>query len=342
MHSRPRNRFHPAAFDGYGWPMSTTKTQISPRMIVGCSVGIGLAVGIVPAILLWANREDYPDRVAVHWGADGRADGWMSLGASLLSATIFISLLTLFMIGLGAVVKSLAIMAPITVGMAMAMAWTIYGATLAQAGGDAPDVGPFLFSGVVVWAVVGALGYLWLRGRLPMVPAAETGTFMPSAPGHPEIRRWQGSTRVGNGIWVAAGVLVLVGVVLAAVIGVRDAWFAAALLLLTVALAPLMLLSLQEITIDERGVTGTWFGIRVTRIPLDELRSAGHLHVEALGDYGGVGFRTAVDGRREGLVTSTGEALILEREGRKDYVITVDDAPAAARVLAMFIGERVT
>lgn len=319
--------------------MSKRKPPFSTGRMVGWTLAAGLAVGIIPAVLLWATRGNLPQEVAVHWGSDGTADGWMSVGGALFTGAIFITLLAGFMAGVGAITKSLRFMAPFTVGMSVAMAWLIYGTILAQAGGGTPRAGPYIFSSLLVGVAVGVVAYYWLRPRLPVHTPDETGTFVPSLPGHPEIRRWQGRTRVSTGLWVVSGIILLPGLVLVAVSAARDVWLAASILLATVAVVALMLVSVQRITIDGRGVTSTWLGLRATHIPLAEVRSAGHVEVEALGEFGGVGFRTAVDGRREGLVTSSGEALIVEREGHKDYVITVDDARSAARVLAMLLHE---
>ena len=64
------------------------------------------------------------------------------------------------------------------------------------------------------------------------------------------------------------------------------------------------------------------------------------MHVDPLGDFGGVGFRGSIDGHRDGLVTGAGDALIFQRRGQKDYVITAEGAVEAARVLEMLVAER--
>ncbi|NLE98732.1 MAG: DUF1648 domain-containing protein, partial [Propionibacterium sp.] len=288
----------------------------------------------------WATRGNYPESVAVHWGANGQPDGWMSLSAALLTSTITLTFLCCLMVGIGVLTKSIAIMTPVTVGMAVALGLVIHGSIFAQAGDEAPVIGPFLFAGVVTWIVIGVVGYRWLKPRILEVPPGATGTFTPSLPGHPENRHWRGRTRGGAGMWVGAVLVGAVGIFLAAMIGLADPWLTAAILLLTVGVAPLILSALQEITVDEGGLTGRFLGFRATHIPLAAIRSAGVVEVQALGEYGGVGSRTAVDGLREGLVTSSGEALIVERDGLKDFVITVDDAHSAARVLAMLLAER--
>jgi len=53
-------------------------------------------------------------------------------------------------------------------------------------------------------------------------------------------------------------------------------------------------------------------------------------------DFGGWGHRLSVGGT-EGWITRSGEALIVHRWDRPDFVFTVDDAAEAAAVLRGFL-----
>lgn len=320
--------------------MTTSGHKLRPGAVASWALAISIAITIIPAAILWLLRGRFPDPIAVHWGAGGGPDGWMSLGAGLLVSIITLGFLSCMMIGIGVVSRSITLLAPITIGMAVAMGVLIHGSMFAQIDGTEPMIGPYLFVGVLLWLVIAIAGYRWLQPRMVAIEPGRTGTFAPAAPGDPAVRSWKGRTRGGNGLWVVAALIVATGIIIALLIGFEDPWLTAGILLITVGVAPLALSALQEITIDHAGVTGKCFGIRATHIPLEAIRSAGHIEVQALGEYGGVGFRTAIDGDREGLVTASGEALIVEREGRKDFVITVDDARPAARVLATLLAAR--
>lgn len=303
------------------------------RTTVAVGAGmVSLAVTAVPSLVLWL-FVDLPERVATHWGADAAPDAWSPIGAALLFAPLFGGGMALIMLALGWVTRSLGVLAPVSVGLAAMLTIVGTGTVYAQRDGVVPAVGPYVFAGTVALLLVSALGVWWLRGRMAPFPAAETGTFTPASPGHPDERSWHGRIRSSLTLWILAGVLTVTGIAVGIWVGVADPWGGAAIALLTLACVPLFLLTVQDVVVDERGVTTHWFGMRVLHFPLDQIVSAGSVRLDALGDYGGVGWRSSIDGRREGIVAGTGEALILQLEGRRDYVLSVDDAHRAARVL---------
>lgn len=308
-------------------------------MAVGSAV-LALLIALVPGAVLWLLRGDLPDRVAVHWGVDGQPDGWASVGTAILSGVLIGAAISLLLVAVGAFMKAMRVMGPMAVGAAAFGAILLQGSVLLQRDGAEPKLGFLLFVALLAWLVIGIVGWRFLRDRIVPVPPTETGTFVPSPPGHPDVRTWSGRLRGGNGIVILAALVAVTGVVLSLWLGASDPWMMASLLLLTVGVALLMLLSVRQVVeIDEQGIRVTAFGLTLERIPLTQLRSAGRIEVEALGDFGGYGRRVGLDGKREGLVTSSGEALIVERDGQKDLVFTVDDAHTAASVLAMHLAE---
>lgn len=314
------------------------RNQLKQSTIAWGSFTLGALALALPSAVAWWRRDQLPEQVAVHWGADGVADGFQELGPALLTSGLIGLAVMGLLVGVGAATRTLGLIGPLTVGMGVFLAVLMPGTILAQAGGGSVAVGAFLVGALVAGAVVTLAGMVWLRGHLPPVPADETGTFQPALPGHPDIDTWTGRTRVGAAPVVLAVGLAAAGIALAVVLG--DIWVSALTLTLSALGAVLILASYQRVTVDSTGVSARFMGVRVKHIPLDRIVSAGHVRIEALGEYGGYGLRAGHDGKREGLITSSGEALIVQRVGEKDYVITVDGAPEAARVLAMHVANR--
>lgn len=305
----------------------------SQSKVVTIAALLSLAITVIPSVAICLLAE-LPDSVAVHWGVDGHADGYASPLGALIFPPLFMLIMGAVLLGIGAGTRTLQLLAPITVGIAAMLSILTSGTVLAQHGGGTPAIGPYLFAGTVALIGITLLGVWWLRDRMQHFPAELTGTFAEATPGHPDERAWHGRIRSSLTLWIFAGILTVVGIGVTIWFGIGDPWGGAAMGLLTLGCVPLILLTIQDVTIDEDGLTTRWFGrVRVLRFPLDEIVSAGSVHLDALGDYGGVGWRSSIDGRREGIVAGTGEALILQLEGRRDYVLSVDDAHRAARVL---------
>ena len=73
-------------------------------------------------------------------------------------------------------------------------------------------------------------------------------------------------------------------------------------------------------------------GVPRTRIPLDEMVQARATTVQCLAEFGGWGWRTAMDGRT-GILLRSGEALEVTRTGGGVFLVTVEDAETAAALL---------
>lgn len=291
-------------------------------------------ITVVPALILTMLRDRFPAEVAVHWAVNGAPNGWAPfLAAAWLPALVTLAMVAL-MVGIGIATRSLAVMAPVTVGLAAFMAVLSVGGILMQSDGAVGPIGPMLFVAMLTMLGISAAGIWWLRGRIAPPPVGDTGTFPPAFPGDPAVRRWEGHTRVGAGVWASILLTLTLGIGTTLLIGWNDPWAGAAMALLFVAIIPTFILSWQRIVIDDRGLTTTCLGFTVHRVPLDDILSAGHVELEPLGDYGGAGHRSSHDGLRDGIVTSRGEGLIIQRRGAKDFVIACDDAPTAARTLA--------
>lgn len=114
--------------------------------------------------------------------------------------------------------------------------------------------------------------------------------------------------------------------------GEADAAEAVAVTIVLVAFTGLLLTGFA-VTVGSKGVQVRFGVLRWPswRIPLSDIESA-YADVRGPADVGGWGFRI-VPGRVTAVMTRNGECLILRRKGKREAVISVDDAGTAAAVL---------
>ena len=70
-------------------------------------------------------------------------------------------------------------------------------------------------------------------------------------------------------------------------------------------------------------------------IPIDRIVSARAVDISPFGDFGGWGWRIAVDGRT-GIVMHRGAAIEIARRDRKPFIVTIDGAEEAAALLQAY------
>ncbi|PAZ17180.1 hypothetical protein CLM62_04150 [Streptomyces sp. SA15] len=88
-----------------------------------------------------------------------------------------------------------------------------------------------------------------------------------------------------------------------------------------------------RVTVDRRGLTVASTVLPRPRLalPLGRIVSASSVQVNAVGDFGGWGYR--VRPNRRGVVLRSGEALSVRTAGGREYVVTVNDSTTAAALL---------
>lgn len=298
------------------------------------------AGGAVIWVLTFAG--ELPDPVAVHWGADGRPDGFGSwqfaLGMMILIALLLCGLAATIGIGLGraAATRRLAVFLGLWSGIALP--WFIAGTLHLQRGladaHQAPDVNQALGISFAVAALIAAAGAALVPGdaRQPAsdaVPADAVRLLLSDS----ELASWRRSIQVPGFHWIA-GIGGMATVVLA-VLGLwrgmlwADLW-AGTIGFLTVLL---VVLGRWRVVVDHTGLTVSPLISRPrTHVPLDEVVQAEVGPVSPLGEFGGWGYRVGRDGT-VGVVVRTGEALKIRRTGGRNLVITVDDAATGAALL---------
>ncbi|MFD4020710.1 DUF1648 domain-containing protein [Streptomyces sindenensis] len=288
-------------------------------------------------LTLYAAVEDrLPDRLAVHFDAGGSADGFMSLDAYLLSTLP--SLLVL-----GALWAFIAVRGGlhgradrwfIGGGFAVAAFLGYLLAAVLFVNVDGPEGGPA--DGLPLWHIAAALAAAALAGALGALLSRSAP--LPEDPRRPgpatrerivladsEVAAW------GRGIgawWAPVAVLVLLAAGVTA--GREQSWFIG---------VPLILFALvtgtfcrPHVTVDRRGLTVSGLLPRPrVRVPLERMEIADSRPVNALAEYGGWGYRIRPE--RSGVITRSGEAIVVSLTSGREFAVTVADSATGAALL---------
>lgn len=320
----------------------TERPPRAPRVITLLALLYAVVAAAASATAVWLVRDDLPAQIAVHWGSDGRPDRFSGLTELLVTNTILALAVPLLLLGVGVGLRVERSMAAVSSGMTTFLGVVLTGSTLVQRGVVEPaEVGvtAMIWGGTAAGLLVGGLVWLIVR-RHPDDYAVASGSLIEGAPTlrvSPTTRlAWTGHTRVARWIWLIAGIALVPMLAISAVFASNRAWMDALLmLLLGVALGVVVLASAySRVTIDAEGLRVTGAGIfRWVRLPLANIQGAVVTTVDPLGDFGGFGRRVAFDGKREGMVTSKGEAILVQRAEERPVVVTIDDAHRAAATL---------
>lgn len=294
-----------------------------------------VVVGDVAALLV-ADR--LGGRVATHWGADGRPDGFSTPTQALVFGSVFPLFMGGFLLGIGILAKQRAQLGALVAGLSAFMVALFHGATILQGWTSGPAVvNVAMVIGLVAAGVLGLGTYQFLK-----LPPSDVVASGPLPAGAEVLDRvpdgarlaWSGRTRVATPGLVVMGVafvplLVMVGVGL-----FLQQWGMVLLMtVMVVVIAVLATSMFSTVTVDARGVRARGVGFNWIDVPLSTIVGATVLpHVEPVGEFGGWGLRTGLDGRR-GLVTMAGPALRLQRVDEPDVVITLADSEAAAKTV---------
>ncbi|MFF4159239.1 DUF1648 domain-containing protein [Streptomyces sp. NPDC001678] len=307
---------------------------LNARRVLVAAVPPVLAVATVLATFL-SVRDRLPDRLAVHIGAGGNADGFSGQGGFLATALGVL-------IGDGMLFAALAhwirttpgvqrVLAVIGGTVAVLTGWLIVAVLLANT--DVTDASSVTLPGAqAALAFAAAAGYAAV-GWLVCGRAEETGSVSGPSAGAERIAlgdsETAGWTRVaGSRVLPVTGILVATAGI---VIGLTTGWMPALPLFITG--LPMALLTGARVTADRRGITVTpslapWPRLNV---PLQRIAEAGHRTVNPVRDFGGWGYRARPGA--SGIVLRSGDAISARLTTGSEFVVTVDDAATAAALL---------
>lgn len=319
---------------------------------------IPLVILLLGAIVVAILIPHVPDPAAVHWSGDGKPDGFASPWLNLLPVGIGVVLVILFAWlaralprlqqtrpgpaalsqGPAPTASTARFLAAVNLGLAVMLTVISIASMGVQLGvadaAAAPDISGWAAVGSACAVVATLVGWF-------AQPAASDGdhravSVEPSASGRTE---WSGSVVMARSGQVLLGIGVLITVALTAVLVARasltGSWGSAVLM---IGVTALLLLAVGTSLVFRVRVTSdglrvrSGVGLPSTRIRLSDIAKVEVLDVDPLRDFGGWGWRIAVDGRR-GVVLRAGRALQVTRISGRRFAVTVDGADDAAAVL---------
>jgi hypothetical protein len=293
-------------------------------------------LAVVPAVVtLLLHWDRLPEQLATRFAFDGSVSSHLSREA-LLVAMVGLGLVLAVVLGLvNRPLRGVRVSTWDIPRLHVVVSWGVAGFlgvvlfTVVASNLDARDpsevsmplVGLLYALGAAV--VAGTAAALLVPKSEPAPPDEQEAPAMDLAPG--EHVSW---SRPVSSPWLTVlGIgLVVTGVVLGAFSGWGPGLVMAAAGLLVI------LLSSATVSADRRGATVTFtaLGWPRVRVRLDQIESAAAKDVSPA-EFGGWGYRI-VPGA-SGLVLRSGQALVVTRTTGRRFVVTVDDAETAARVL---------
>ncbi|MFF3173488.1 DUF1648 domain-containing protein [Streptomyces sp. NPDC057900] len=304
----------------------------------------------VDLILFATWRDRLPAQMASHFVGDGKVDDYASRGS-------YIAIVVVLLAGMGALWVLMAVAGKFTgpssrkvvasgyavaggLGYLMAAVLFVNVDAAQDARGRAQDVSfPLwhLAAGVGVAALAFGLGLL-LAALLPReeAPAARRpaggGDRIELADG--EIAGW---ARNAGAWWLPLIPLVLIG---GGIVLLFTGYAIAAIPALVIGVL-LAVFARPYVTVDRRGLTVSgvlpWPRIR---IPLDRIETADSRKINPLAEYGGWGYR--IQPGRTGVMIRSGEGIVADLSGGRQFAVTVEDSATAAALLNTLVDQRRT
>ncbi|MFJ4899008.1 DUF1648 domain-containing protein [Streptomyces sp. NPDC088727] len=302
-------------------------------------------------LILFATwRDRLPAQMASHFVGNGQVDDHASRGS-------YIAIVVVLFAGIGALWVLMAVAGKYTgrsYGRVVASGYAVAGGlgylmaavlfvnvdAAQDAQGRAQDVSFPMWHmavGVGVAALAFGLGLL-LAALLPREEApagrrpAGGGERIELADG--EVAGW---ARNAGTWWLPLAPLVMIGGGI--VLLFTADWIAAIATLLVGAF--LAVFARPYVTVDRRGLTVSgvlpWPRIR---IPLDRIEAADSRKINPLAEYGGWGYR--IRPGRTGVMIRSGEGIVADLAGGRQFAVTVEDSATAAALLNTLVDQRRT
>lgn len=321
----------------------TSATQVPHRLLtVLLAAVVPLSFTLAAGVWVLTFADELPNPVAIHWGADGRADGFgspaSSFGLILIVTLLMCALATVIGVGLGRAAATRRIAVFFGMWSGIALPWFVAGTLDAQRGltdaVDAPGVGRAMLTSFGLAALLAGVAAALVPGdrRMP-ASAAVPADAVRLALADSESASWRQSVQIPGFHWIAGagGLATLVLTMLSVIAGVPWSGYWAGIIAFVTIL--LVLTGRWQVEVDHTGMTVrpliSW---PRTHLRLDEVIQAEVVSVSPLGQFGGWGYRVGRDGA-VGIVVRSGEALKVQRTGDRFLVVTVDDATTGAALL---------
>ena len=330
-------------------PNSTDQLTASVRFrFIVLSLGLPIIASLVliGLTLLWQPR--LPDPVAIHWSGntpDNFGNVWLlilPIVLMLIGLGVFTYLAARPRAPFGLLAASARILVAINVWVVVLMSTSValsFYLQLDLLNAQDAVVGNTIGLGLLVAAVGGlALGALgWFAIPKSSVIATTAAVTPQGLDIHPDTTVTLIET-LRSPTWIK--VLIAFTAISTTVI----IWFASGILWLTVLtgllLSALLMFFDWKVVINQSGVrTTSVAGLLTKKFPLETISRASISQVDPMGEFGGWGYRTGFDGRY-GIVVKKGPALHLEQDGKRTFVVTMENAEQAAQLINGLIQRR--
>lgn len=319
-------------------PAATTRRSVTRRLAEVAIPAVATGTAVVAPLLL-ADR--LPDPVASHWGVSGGPDGSLPFTVDLVVlavATALVAFGPLLAARLPMPRAQARILVAAAGGGAGLLGALRVGSLRANLDVSSWEAAGALGAGTIaltfaVAVVAAAVGWAAAGDRPDLRPTTSPASAVPVDPGETVV--WTGGASGRVGVWVP--VVLLAAAALGVVVLPAEAW---PITLIVLPIAALVVAAVTEarVTVGPRGVTVALglLGWPRLRVPVEAISDVEVEDVTPL-SYGGWGLRVAPGATA--VVVRRGEGLrITRRDGRRTFVVTVDDAPVAAGVLLANLG----
>lgn len=325
-------------------PAARAEIAAAWRAFVIVAILVPVIVTLAGAAVVIAWLPQLPDPIATHWSGT-EPDGFepkifmvfMTLGMGFSMTALFSGIVWFEMRNRpetwGSMQRFLGALTPaVVVGMTVMFVGSVEmqrGLTDAR---DAGSVDSMLAIGGATALVVGLLAWAVqpkVEFAKPEEPAdAESLALAPN-----ERAVWIGEARMGRGVFVSLGLLllILIGMTVTMLAVGDEAWW---ILLLTVVvvLIGIAATTAYRVRIDATGIrVRAFFGWPRFHYGPDRIRAAAVGDIAPMAQYGGWGLRL-IPGST-GVITRGGEAIVVTLTNDRTFVVTVDDAAVGAALL---------
>ncbi|HXR43406.1 MAG TPA: hypothetical protein VN759_01280 [Pseudolysinimonas sp.] len=300
-----------------------------------------VAIGLIALALQLGWLPALPSPAVVHWsasGPDGTGPAWQLPVVTLAVAVLLPAVFTIIVVlgfprdalplaGKAAAVAPLFAVTVVSVAITTGVGIQRGIRSAAQA----PELTPWIPLALAAGAVAAAVGWFVLpRARRPS-DRAQPSRPLDLAPGERAVWVGRAHPSPAGSLALSIGIALLTALAAFAVAATGGrAWPVFAV---PIVIAALFVGFLHwRVRIDETGLrVRSVLGWPVIRVRPDRIRRVGTLDVTPMA-YGGWGLR-GVPGGTIGVITRSGEGLVVARVGRGDLVVTIDDAQTAAALL---------
>lgn len=317
------------------------------RRLFFATVGLASVTFVTGIIIVLLAIPQLPDSIATHWGvsldADGFGSPWVSFWLLLATGALLVGVIYFSayqQAGTRPTLGSSRQFVGFLTGVSGFICTLVVASTTTQVGLSEAQVRELSIAPSMLLALAVGVGIGTIAGfvapTIESVPV-EAEPVHANADGTDEFGEWKRSVTAPTLIWwvMIGAIALLVAISVVIVIFEPSIWFVA--LLPAVLVYPIISCITWHVTVSSDGLTArSILGWPVIRIPAESIERVELTSVEPMAEFGGWGLRFGVD-RRWGIILQKGEAIQIRRnDGKRTFLVTVDDAATGAAILSSF------